>query len=133
MTTVVAPAWKAGGLLRSILAWSALVAFETLAQAALKAAGAALSNVPFGTDFALAASREPWVYAGAVGYLGAFVAWMAILDKVPLSRGFPLTSIVAVSIIATSVLAFGETLGLVRGAGVGLILFGLVMLGNEAA
>ncbi|GGE04459.1 hypothetical protein GCM10011390_24230 [Aureimonas endophytica] len=119
-------------LLHMLPAWAALVACETLAQAAMKAGGEGLAGLPFGAAFLRAALAEPWVIVGALGYLGSFAAWMAILDKVPLSRGFPMSAVVALAIVAAGVLGFGEAVGPARGAGILLILAGLVVMGNEA-
>ncbi|ALN74976.1 MULTISPECIES: multidrug efflux SMR transporter [unclassified Aureimonas] len=120
-------------LLRQFLAWGALILFETLAQVALKEAGEGLSGVAFGRPWLAAALHEPWVLAAACGYIGAFLAWMTILDRMPLSRGFPMSSLVTVAIIAASVLVFGETLDGWRLAGIALILSGLALMGNEEA
>lgn len=120
-------------VLRQVLAWGALILFETLAQVALKAAGESLATLRFGGAWVLAALHEPSAYAAACGYVGAFLAWMTILDRMPLSRGFPMSSLVTLAIIAASVLVFGETLDGWRLAGIALILAGLALMGNEEA
>ncbi len=117
---------------RTFAAWSGLVIFETLAQAAMKAGGAALSGLPFGRAFVVAAVGEPLVLVGAVGYLLSFAAWMMILDRVPLSRGFPMSSIVTLAIVSASVLFFGEVVDGWRLCGIGLILGGLFLMGDES-
>jgi drug/metabolite transporter (DMT)-like permease len=116
-----------------VLAWGALILFETLAQVALKEAGESLATLGFGRAWVLAALHEPSAYAAACGYVGAFLAWMTILDRMPLSRGFPMSSLVTLAIIAASVLVFGETLDGWRLAGIALILAGLALMGNEEA
>lgn len=120
-------------VLRQALAWGALILFETLAQVALKEAGESLATLGFGGAWVLAALHEPSAYAAACGYVGAFLAWMTILDRMPLSRGFPMSSLVTLAIIAASVLVFGETLDGWRLAGIALILAGLALMGNEEA
>jgi drug/metabolite transporter (DMT)-like permease len=120
-------------VLRQVLAWGALILFETLAQVALKEAGESLTTLRFGGAWVLAALHEPSAYAAACGYVGAFLAWMTILDRMPLSRGFPMSSLVTLAIIAASVLVFGETLDGWRLAGIALILAGLALMGNEEA
>lgn len=115
----------------ALLAWVVLIACETLAQGSLKAGGEMLSAVPFGWRWASMAVCEPWVHLGAVGYAGAFAAWMTILDRIPLSKGFLTSSVVALSIVATSVLVFGERIGWCRAIGVAVVLVGLAVLGGE--
>src|SRR5262249_47066007 len=55
----------------TVAAWVLLLAFETLAQVALKAGGEGLSDLPFGAAWLTAAIGNPWVLLGALGYLGS--------------------------------------------------------------
>lgn len=130
MSAVLATSARSSRL-RMLFAWGGLVAFETLAQAAMKAGGEALAGLPFGRIFLLTAIREPLVLVGAAGYLLSFAAWMVILEKVPLSRGFPMSSVVALAIVAVSVLGFGEVLDGWRLSGIALIVGGLFLMGDE--
>jgi drug/metabolite transporter (DMT)-like permease len=114
----------------TVAAWVLLLAFETLAQVALKAGGEGLSDMPFGAAWLGAAIGNPWVLLGALGYFGSFLAWMVILDRLPLSLGFPLTAVALLTVAAASFLVFGETLTLWRIAGIGLIVAGVVIMGR---
>jgi len=114
----------------AVTAWTALLAFETLAQVALKAGGEELSRQPFGVEWLTAALGSPWVLAGVAGYIGSFLAWMAILDRMPLSFGFPLTAVVILTVALASYFVFGETLTPVRTAGIGLIVAGVIVMGR---
>jgi drug/metabolite transporter (DMT)-like permease len=120
---------SAGG--RTIPIWALLVAFETLAQVAMRLGGETLADVPPGLGWIAAALADPWLLLGLVGYVGSFLAWMVILDRLPLSLGFPLTSIVVVAVTAASVLVLGETLTLLHAAGIALIVLGIVLMGRE--
>jgi drug/metabolite transporter (DMT)-like permease len=111
--------------------WAALVTFETLAQVALKIAADRLGDGLAAGDWLAAAVVEPWVWVGALAYLGSFAAWMTILDRLPLSRGFPLTAVVYVAVAAASLIAFGETITPLRWCGIGLIVVGVVVIGGE--
>lgn len=115
----------------ALAAWSALVLFETLAQVALKAGGDALGDAPLDGAWLLAAATDPWVLAGIFGYVGSFVSWMVILDRIPLSLGFPLTSVCYVTVTAASVLLFREDIGWLRGGGIALIVLGVIVIGTE--
>ncbi|WP_414476167.1 DMT family transporter [Microvirga sp. M2] len=115
----------------SILAWSGLVVSETLAQVALKAAGDHLGSMDFGIDWVMSAITNPWTLAGAVGYIGAFASWMIVLDRIPLSLGFPLTAVIYVTVTAASVLLFQEQFGLLRWSGIALIVVGVAIIGTE--
>lgn len=115
----------------AVAAWAALVLFETLAQVALKAGGDALGDAPIDVDWLLSAAANPWVLAGVLGYVGSFVSWMVILDRIPLSLGFPLTSVCYVTVTAASVLLFHEEIGWLRGAGIALVVVGVMVIGTE--
>jgi drug/metabolite transporter (DMT)-like permease len=119
------------GTAAAVAAWTGLVLCETLAQVALKAAGDSLGDVPLDAAWLLAVATNPWAIAGVLGYLGSFVSWMVVLDRMPLSLGFPLTSVCYITVAAASVVLFGEVVGLVRGAGIGLIMLGVAIIGTE--
>jgi drug/metabolite transporter (DMT)-like permease len=114
----------------AIIAWFGLLVFETLAQVALKAGGNALAQRPFGVTWLEAALINPWVLAGILGYLGSFAAWMVLLNRLPLSFGFPLTAVVMLSVVLASCLLFGETITLGRMIGIGLIIAGVMLTGR---
>ena len=115
----------------TVIAWIILLAFETLAQIALKAGGESLAATPFGLPWLVEAAGNHWVWAGVAGYIGAFSAWMVILDTVPLSFGFPLTAAVMLSVAGASRYFFNEELSLWRLGGIGLILLGLLVMGGD--
>jgi drug/metabolite transporter (DMT)-like permease len=117
----------------AIFAWLLLLGFETLAQVALKAGGQTLAEVPFGMMWLLTAATSPWVLAGIAGYIGGFAAWMVILDRVPLSLGFPLTAVVMLAVTAASHYLFGENLTLWRMLGILSIVAGVVVMGGGKA
>lgn len=114
-----------------IIAWVLLLGFETLAQVGLKAGGQTLTNTPFGPSWFLDALHTPWVWAGIAGYVGGFAAWMVILDRIPLSFGFPLTAVVMLSVAVASYYLFHEVLSLWRLSGIGLVIAGLVIMGGD--
>jgi drug/metabolite transporter (DMT)-like permease len=120
---------SAGG--RTLPIWTLLVVFETLAQVAMRLGGESLADVPPGLAWATAALTDPWLVLGIVGYIGSFLAWMVILDRLPLSLGFPLTSVVVLAVTAASIVVLGETLTLLHGAGIALIVVGIVMMGRD--
>jgi drug/metabolite transporter (DMT)-like permease len=114
-----------------VLAWLALLAFETLAQVTLKMGGEPLAAMPFGLPWLAEAAHNSWVWAGVAGYVGAFAAWMIILDTVPLSLGFPMTAAVVLAVAAASHYLFGEVLSYWRLGGIALIIAGLVVMGGD--
>jgi drug/metabolite transporter (DMT)-like permease len=112
----------------TLFAWLLLLVFETISQLALKIGGEALAHVPFGLAWLSEAAGNPWVIAGVFGYLGSFSAWMVILDRVPLSFGFPLTAVVMLAVAIASRYVFGEELTSWRVVGIGLIVTGVIVM-----
>jgi drug/metabolite transporter (DMT)-like permease len=112
----------------TLFAWLLLLVFETISQLALKIGGEALAHVPFGLAWLSKAAGNPWVIVGVFGYLGSFCAWMVILNRVPLSFGFPLTAVVMLVVAIASRYVFDEELTPWRVAGIGLIVAGVVVM-----
>ena len=115
----------------SLLLWTALLSAETTAQLGLKLGSRAVENVGFGWEWLLRAAAAPWLWVGASAYLAAFASWMLILRRMPLGAAFPLTGLVYVTVLATSVFLLGEPLGPLQAAGVALIVGGATLLGSE--
>jgi multidrug transporter EmrE-like cation transporter len=66
-----------------------------------------------------------WVIAGIVCYLVSFFNWLQALRSIPLSIAYPVTSGAHVLIPLGSWLFLGEDVGLLRWAGILLILTGI--------
>lgn len=115
-----------------LLAWLALITIETLGQVAIKTAGMRVGVVE--SDFAslLAAASTPWLWLGLACYIGQFVVWMVILEKSALSRAFPTSAVVFVTIMAASWAVFGETMGWDKLLGSAVIIAGILLLGSDA-
>jgi drug/metabolite transporter (DMT)-like permease len=114
-----------------LFAWPLLLAFESISQLALKSGGEALAHLPFGLAWLLQAAGNPWVIIGVFGYLGTFSAWMVILDRIPLSFGFPLTAVIMLVVAIASHYVFGEELTPWRMVGIGLIVAGVAVMGGS--
>ena len=66
-----------------------------------------------------------------IGYAATFVVWMMILQRMDLSRAFPLTGLMYVSVPALAWLVFGEAISPLRMGGIALIVGGVILLGRE--
>ena len=114
-----------------LTAWLTLLALETLCQISLKLAGEAVGAFRFDGASVLAAVSTPWLWVAIGCYLGAFIAWMTILDKSALSAAFPTSAIVFVSVMIASWIVFGEPMGWEKALGSAIIVAGILMLGGE--
>lgn len=116
-----------------LTAWVVLLALETLCQVALKSAGSAVGAFDLDRESILAAISTPWLWVAIGCYIGAFMAWMTILDKSALSAAFPTSAIVFVSVMIASVLVFGEPVHWEKVLGSAIIVAGILLLGGERA
>lgn len=116
-----------------LLAWIALLTFEVVCQISLKLAGEAIGAFDFDRASFIAALSTPWLWAGIGCYLGAFLAWMTILEKSALSAAFPTSAIVFVGVMAASAAVFGEPVHWEKVLGSAIIVGGILLLGGERA
>lgn len=77
------------------------------------------------------AASSPWVYVAIAGYLGAFVAWMTLLEHAPVGPAFAVSHIDVVTVLVVSVPLFGEHLTPTRVAGAACIVAGILMLSRS--
>lgn len=78
-----------------------------------------------------AAATSPWVYVAIAGYLGAFVAWMTLLEHAPVGPAFAVSHIDVVTVLLVSVPLFKEHLTPVRIAGAACIVAGIFLLSRS--
>lgn len=116
-----------------LLAWLALLLLETLCQTSLKLAGQSTGAFDLDSASIIAALSTPWLWVAIGCYLGAFLAWMTILDKSPLSAAFPTSAIVFVSVMIVSWYVFREPVDWEKILGSVIIVAGILMLGGERA
>lgn len=121
------------GRLTLMVAWPMLIGFDTASQLALKIGSGALVDTG-GLAWFAAVLSSPWIICGIAGYLGSFAAWMLILRRTDLSLAFPMTALAYVSVLVASQVLLGETVDLLRWAGVACIVGGfLFMIGDRTA
>lgn len=116
-----------------LAAWLALLALETLCQISLKFAGSAVGAFDLDRASVLAALATPWLWVAIGCYLGAFLAWMAILSKSTLSAAYATSAIVFVSVMIASSAVFGESVHWEKALGSAIIVGGILMLGGDRA
>jgi multidrug transporter EmrE-like cation transporter len=111
--------------------WVAFLAIECTAQIGLKLGSGALEDLPFGVQWLATAFSSGWVQIGIVCYLLAFAFWMLILDRMDLSHAFPLSGTVYVVVLLASAIGLHEHLTPLHWAGVGLIMAGVWVMGQD--
>ncbi len=111
-----------------LIGFLVLVCFDTLAQICFKLT--ANHAMPPETSLAwlLRVASSPWVYVAIACYLGAFASWMTLLEHAPIGPAFAASHLEVISVMALSVLIFGEHIGLPQLFGSALIIGGIVCL-----
>jgi multidrug transporter EmrE-like cation transporter len=111
--------------------WTALLIIETATQLAFKAGSEKLDIGDVDFAWLLAALMTPQVWLAILGYLATFVVWMLILQRMDLSKAFPITGLCYVTVPLFAWLVFGETTSPARATGIGFIVAGVMLLGQE--
>jgi drug/metabolite transporter (DMT)-like permease len=113
-----------------LAAWGILLLLETLCQISLKFAGDTIGAFRLDRLSVLAAISTPWLWIAVGCYLGAFLAWMMILNQSTLSSAYPTSAIVFVSVIVASALVFDEPVHWEKALGSAIIVVGILLLGG---
>lgn len=110
----------------AILLWLLNISFDTGGHLAFKAAAMAQGD---GLARWRAMARRPSLWLGIGCYLGEFLAWIALLSVLPLSRAVLLGSVNIVAIMLAGRLLFGERLSRLRVTGILLVAAGVAVVG----
>lgn len=116
---------------RLVILWVIFAVLDTGTQLAFKWGASALENMDFGWAMITLALATPGVWLAVLGYVGSFVVWMLILQRMDLSQAFPMTGLVYITVPAFAWALFGETIDVTRSFGIGLIVAGVVALAHD--
>lgn len=111
-----------------LIGFAVLAAFDTLTQVSFKLASHRTGEFAMTTPWLKAAALSPWIYVAIAGYLGAFVAWMTLLEHAPVGPSFAASHIDVVTVLIVSIPLFGERLRPGQIAGAVCIVAGIVFL-----
>lgn len=114
-----------------LIGFTALLAFDTLAQICFKLAGMHALPLQANTAWLSRLFLEPWVYGAIAGYIGAFFTWMTLLKHAPIGPAFAASHLEVVSGLLLSVPIFGEHISLVQGIGAVAIVAGILCLARS--
>ena len=111
-----------------VIGFLVLMAFDTLAQISFKQAGDAALPLELSSAWLVRVFGQPWIYGAFVGYIGAFFTWMTLLEHAPIGPAFAASHLEVISVMALSVVIFGEHVGAPQLIGCALISAGIVCL-----
>jgi drug/metabolite transporter (DMT)-like permease len=111
-----------------VLGFGALMLFDTWTQVSFKLASRQTGGFVMTLAWLTAAVSSPWIYGAVAGYLGAFVTWMTLLKRAPVGPAFAASHLEVVTVLAVSVLYFGEHLAPLQIVGGVCIVLGIIFL-----
>jgi len=111
-----------------LIGFLVLVAFDTLAQVCFKLTANAALPPEMNAAWIVRVLSSPWVYCAIACYIGAFVTWMTLLEHAPIGPAFAASHLEVISVLALSVVIFGEHVGVPQLIGSALIIGGIVCL-----
>jgi drug/metabolite transporter (DMT)-like permease len=114
------------------IGFAVLIAFDTLTQVSFKLTTIHTGEFTPRVAWLVGVFGQPWIWGAIVGYAGAFITWMTLLKHAPVGPAFAASHLEVVTVLIVSVLAFGEHLSLLQGAGAFCILLGIACLSLSA-
>jgi drug/metabolite transporter (DMT)-like permease len=115
------------------IGFAILIVFDTLTQVSIKLASSQAGAFSMSTDWLFAVLHNPWLYVAALGYLGAFGAWMTLLKHAPVGPAFAASHLGLVPVLLISASYFGEKLTYMQILGAVCIMVGIVFLSLSEA
>ena len=108
------------------------VLLGSLGQFLLKVGVTRMGGVQYGGGGELAATvikvaQQPAILGGVVLFATSMMLWLGVLSRMDLSKAQPMIALSYAFVPVLSRLFLGETVGLTRVAGIGLILMGVVL------
>ena len=111
-----------------LIGFLVLVCFDTLAQICFKLTANHAMPPEANLAWVMRVMGSPWVYGAIACYIGAFVSWMTLLKHAPIGPAFAASHLEVISVMALSVVIFGEHIGAAQWIGSALIIAGIVCL-----
>ncbi|GBG15183.1 permease [Novimethylophilus kurashikiensis] len=116
-----------------IIGFGALMLFDTLTQVSFKLATTHAGEFTPTTTWLWEVFFNPWIYGAVIGYIGSFITWMTLLKHAPVGPAFAASHLEVVTVLAISVLYFGEHLSAMQVLGALLIVGGIICLSKSEA
>ncbi len=102
-----------------------LVGFDTAAQLALKSASTGALPLQASAAWVSRLLHERALYVAVLGFVSAFLVWMALLRHAPIGPAFAASNLDIVTVLLASHWIFGEHIGWWQTLGAALIVAGV--------
>ncbi len=116
-----------------ILGFSALMLFDTWTQVCFKLASTHAGEFVPTLQWLIQVFHNYWIFGAVAGYVGSFITWMTLLKHAPVGPAFAASHLEVVTVLAISVLYFGERLSLMQVVGAICIVAGIICLSKSEA
>lgn len=116
--------------------WQVAVSTVAVAASELFLKRGAMATTQVAPDWSwtgLTTLASPLVWCGMLLTIVSFVTWLYAIKHLPLSLAFPVSQAVHVLVPLSSWLVLGERISAIRWAGIGLVIFGLMLVAKPAA
>lgn len=102
-----------------------LIVFDTAAQLALKSASTGALPLQASAAWVSRLLHERALYVAVLGFVSAFLVWMALLRHAPIGPAFAASNLDIVTVLLASHWIFDEHIGWWQTLGAGLIVAGV--------
>lgn len=112
------------------------IALGAVGQLLLKLAARTGATISLGGGAGLVESigrlaQNPYMWLGAVCFVSSMLLWVKVLNSAQLSTAYPLVSLGYVIVAVLSLVVLHEHMGLKQVVALGIIIFGVILLGQR--
>lgn len=116
-----------------IIGFGALMVFDTWTQVCFKLASTHAGEFVPTLQWLIQVFHNYWIFGAVAGYVGSFITWMTLLKHAPVGPAFAASHLEVVTVLAISVLYFGEHLSFMQVIGALCIVAGIICLSKSEA
>lgn len=115
-----------------IVGFVLLLGFDTAAQLSLKSATTAALPLEFSLAWMSRLLHQWTLYGAMLGFIAAFIVWMALLRRAPIGPAFAASNLDIVTVLVASHWLLGEHIGWPQVVGTSVIVAGVACLAIAA-
>jgi drug/metabolite transporter (DMT)-like permease len=111
--------------------WLAYLMLDTGSQLAFKWAAEATGSSAIDLQWFARMIATPGLWIGITCYVGTLFVWLKVLERMDLSRAFPMSGLAYITVPLLAILLFGESLTFLEATGIVAICGGVALLATE--
>ena len=118
-------------MIKTVLLWSGIPIFGSLAQICMKLTSLSFDQKTLGIIWLIEMSHSPWFWLSIGFDIAGFFCWILVLKNNKISTAFPLTSVSFVAVLIASRIIFDEPITPQHYVGTLFLLFGIYLLSKN--